>query len=223
MADDRSPEELIDVSVAVRPGTPEWPGDTPYSCGWTWSISAGDSVNVSSLTTSPHVGTHADAPLHVRDGWPASDALPLGAFVGPCAVLDVSDATAEITRELLETQAAAVGVALGAVQRLLLRTARTVADGAFPDEWPSLTADCAASLAAGGLLLLGVDAPSVDARESKTLAVHHALFAGGAYNIENLDLRGVEPGSYELMAAPLRLAGLDAAPLRAVLRRVSRP
>ena len=58
---------LIDVSVVLRPGTPEWPGDTPYSCGWTWSMAAGASVNVSAITLSPHVGTHADAPLHVHD------------------------------------------------------------------------------------------------------------------------------------------------------------
>ena len=62
-------------------GTPEWPGDTPYSCGWTASISDGSSVNLSSMTTSPHVGTHADAPVHVRDGWPGAHELPLEAFL----------------------------------------------------------------------------------------------------------------------------------------------
>jgi arylformamidase len=69
-----------------------------------------------------------------------------------------------------------------------------------------------------GLRLLGVDAPSIDSRESTTLEVHHALFGGGAFNIENLDLRRVEPGEYELFAAPLSIAGLDAAPTRALLR-----
>jgi arylformamidase len=69
-----------------------------------------------------------------------------------------------------------------------------------------------------GLRLLGVDAPSVDARHSTQLEVHHALFGGGAYVLENLDLRGVHTGHYELIALPQRLAGLDAAPVRAVLR-----
>ena len=69
-----------------------------------------------------------------------------------------------------------------------------------------------------GLVLLGVDTPSVDARHSKTLDVHHALFGGGAFNLESLDLRGVDDGEYELVAYPILLHGLDAAPVRAVLR-----
>jgi arylformamidase len=214
--------DLIDVSVALRPGTPEWPGDTPYSCGWTWSITAGASVNVSSLTMSPHVGTHADAPLHVRDGWPASDALPPSAFVGPCAVVDLPGVAAAIDLDALEALAREGGVALVEVQRLLLRTGRTIAAGPFPDDWPSLTPECVRALTWQGLVLLGVDAPSVDARESKDLAVHHALFAGGAFNLENLDLRAVSAGWYDLIAPPLRIDGLDAAPARALLRPARR-
>jgi arylformamidase len=76
----------------------------------------------------------------------------------------------------------------------------------------------AATLVKRGLRLLGVDAPSVDERESKSLDVHHALFDGGAWVLENLDLRAVRAGSYELMALPQRLDGLDAAPVRALLR-----
>jgi hypothetical protein len=68
---------------------------------------------------------------------------------------------------------------------------------------------------------VGVDAPSVDGRESKALETHHALFGAGAYNLENLDLRGAPPGRYELVAPPLSLAGLDAAPARALLRPLS--
>ena len=209
---------LVDVSVTLRPGTPEWPGDTPYSCGWTWSMADGASVNVSALTMSPHVGTHADAPLHVRDGWPASDALPIDAFVGPCAVVDVPGVAEEIDLDALVRHAADGGVRLDDAERLLLRTGRTIAAGVFPDDWPSLTPACVRALARGGLALLGVDAPSVDPRESKDLATHHALFEAGAFNIENLDLRAARAGRYELIAPPLRLEGLDAAPLRAVLR-----
>jgi len=61
--------------------------------------------------------------------------------------------------------------------------------------------------------------PSVDDRESKTLAVHHALFDHGAYVLENLDLSDAPPGDYELIAFPTKLVDLDAAPVRAVLRR----
>jgi arylformamidase len=204
---------IHDISVLVRPGTPEWPGDVPFSCGWTCRIAEGASINLSSIAGSPHVGTHADAPLHVHDGWPASDALPLGAFLGDALVLDVSDA------ETGPLSLRADDPRLSGVERLLLHTGRTIAGGRFPDAWPTLSAATAAALARGGLRLLGVDAPSVDERESKTLDVHHALFGGGAFVLENLDLRGVTPGRYELVALPQRLEGLDAAPVRAVLRR----
>lgn len=203
---------MIDVSILVRAGTPEWPGDTPYSCGWTWEMARGASVNVSSLTTSPHVGTHADAPVHVRTGAAGAEALPLAAFIGPATVVDVTGATGAITRAMLRE----AGME-SAPARLLLKTGRSIADGAFPDAWPTLTPSCAAELVRDGLMLLGVDCPSVDERESKALAVHHALFDGGAHILENLDLSRAAVGVYDLIAAPLKLDGLDAAPVRAVL------
>lgn len=205
---------LIDISIPVSPSTPEWPGDTPYSCGWSWAMSKGASVNVSSITTSPHVGTHADAPVHVRDGWTGVEQLPLEAFHGPAVVVDVSDAPAPIDLAELERRGAP-----RAVQRLLLRTGRSIAEGHFPGDWPVLDAGCVRTLLERGLALLGVDAPSVDERESRTLTVHRMLFAGGACILENLDLRHVAPGPCELMAFPVKLVGLDAAPVRAVLRR----
>ena len=84
---------IHDISVLVGPGTPEWPGDAPFSCGWTTRITDGASVNLSRIGGSPHVGTHADAPLHVRDGAAASDALPLEPFLGDAVVIDVSGAS----------------------------------------------------------------------------------------------------------------------------------
>jgi len=204
---------LLDISITLRPHTPEWPGDTPFSCGWTWEMASGDSVNVSTITMSPHVGTHADAPLHVKHGAAASDALPLDAFVGQAVVLDVSGASGLLDRAALRAAGLHATPA-----RLLLKTGRSIAHGAFPDAWPALTASCAAALAADGLVLLGVDSPSVDARESKSLDVHHALFDGDAQILENLNLSQVVGGIYDLIAVPVKLGGLDAAPVRAVLR-----
>ena len=95
-----------------------------------------------------------------------------------------------------------------------------VARGDFPDDWPAVTAECAAELVVRGLRLLGVDCPSVDRRTSTALRTHHALFDGGAAVLENLDLHLVPDGEYELVAYPLKLADLDAAPVRAVLREL---
>ena len=197
---------LLDISVPVAVGTPEWPGDTPFACGWNWRLREGASVNLSQFTMSPHVGTHADAPLHVRDGAAAADALPLASFSGPARVLSFAHVGALGTKP---------------VERLLLRTGHSIADGKFPDAWPVIPLELVRALLSRGLTLLGVDAPSVDARESKDLPVHHCLFDGGANIIENLDLRAVHDGLYDLIALPVKLAGLDAAPLRAALRPLS--
>jgi len=205
---------LIDISITVSPHTPEWPGDTPFSCGWPWDMSKGSSVNVSAITMSPHVGTHADAPLHVTPNAPGANHLPLSAFYGPVTVVDVSACTTPVTSDALEQLFPTASVA---PTRILLKTNRTIAHGTFPDAWPTITANCAKSLTQHGLILLGTDAPSVDDKESKTLDVHHALFSHNAHILENLDLRDISPGEYELYAFPTKFADLDAAPVRAVL------
>ena len=203
---------LRDISVGLSASTPEWPEDTPWSCGWTATIANGSSVNLSSVTSSPHVGTHADAPLHVRDGWPGSHELPLEAFYGPVVVIDVSEMKGELGFDLIEPL-----IASYRLERLMLKTGCSVATGSFPEEWPSLTESCARTLIGLGLRLLAVDAPSVDLRHSKSLAVHKMLFQGNACIIENLDLRRTPAGAYELIAFPVKMMALDAAPLRAIL------
>ena len=208
--------ELRDISVTVAAGTPEWPGDTPYSCGWSWEIARGESVNVSAITMSPHVGTHADAPLHVRDGWPDSAALDVDAFIGEAFVVDATGLTTIDERVL--------GGALAAgATRVLIRTGASITEGAFPARWPVIADGAAERLVAVGVRLVGVDAPSMDGRESKSLPVHHILLGAGVAVVENLDLRGIDPGRWELVALPMRIAGLDAAPVRALLRRRAGP
>lgn len=208
---------FIDISVPVSAATPEWPGDTPFSCGWMAKRADGESVNLSQIVMSPHVGTHADAPLHVEDDWAASEMLPLSAFIGVAYVLDARTAGLSLSLEWMQEQFAAE-----VPERLLLRTGRSIAGGTFPDEWPVLSQDAARWLIKGGTRLVGTDAPSVDERHSKTLDVHHELFLRDAFVLENLVLDEVTPGWYELSAAPIRLVGMDAAPVRAVLRELDR-
>jgi arylformamidase len=125
------PDQLIDISILVNEFTPEWPGDTPFSCQWTWEMARGDSVNVSCINCSPHVGTHADAPFHVDPLWPSSDALGLAAFTGPVTVVDVA-APGPVTLSALGA------AATRPLERLILRTGKSIADGQFPERWPWL-------------------------------------------------------------------------------------
>jgi arylformamidase len=174
----------------------------------------GSSVNVSAVTSSPHVGTHADTPLHVTKGAAGSESLSLDAFRGPAVVVDVSSIDGEIQMSDLGPRVTGTSVT-----RLLLKTGRSVASGIFPDDWPRLSVECANELVRRRIVLVGTDCPSIDDRESKTLDVHHVLLDSGVAVLENLDLRNVEVGEYVLDALPIKVAGLDAAPVRAILIR----
>ncbi len=208
-----SERRVIDISVMLSPDTPVWPGDTAFSCLWTWNMDQGSSVNVSAVTSSPHAGTHADTPLHVTRGASASESLALSAFQGRALVLDVSDIANEIQVSDIERRTENVAM----VTRVLLKTGRSIASGAFPESWPRLSVACARALVRRGVVLVGMDCPSADDRESKTLDVHHELLDHGVCVLENLDLRNVAAGEYVLDALPMKVAGLDAAPVRAVL------
>jgi arylformamidase len=208
-----SERRVIDISVMLSPDTPVWPGDTPFSCLWTWDIEEGSSVNVSAVTSSPHAGTHADTPLHITRGAAGSESLAIEAFQGPAVVVDVTDLAGEIAIEEIDRRTHGLPM----VTRLLLKTGRSIATGVFPESWPTLSVACARNLVARGVVLVGMDCPSADDLQSKTLDVHHELLDHGACVLENLDLREVEAGEYVLDALPMKVAGLDAAPVRALL------
>ena len=210
---------LIDISPPVGRGALVWPGDTPFELAVAWSPAHGDAVTVSRLTMSPHTGAHADAPLHVGAGPGDAATLPLEAYWGDCLVLDWRAEIARSPRGAIEEPdlAARAGELAGA-ERILFRTLDQRPSD-FPAAFPHFTAAAAAWLAGRkGLLLVGLDTFSVDAPDSKDLAAHRALFAGGLAVLEELDLSRVAPGRYELAALPLRLVGADASPVRAVLR-----
>ncbi len=212
--------KLYDITPAVRPGIPVWPGDTPYRVSLSWSIARGDSVNVSALTTTPHLGAHADAPYHVDEGGATVDQLSLEAFLGPCRLVDVPPEPLILPAHL------PAGTDLCEPPRLLLRTgckvAGTLRGAEFPERFSALSPELARALVAAGARLVGLDSPSVDPFDSTELTAHHLLVEGGVVNLEGLALDGVPPGLYELIALPLRLEGLDASPVRAVLRELPR-
>jgi arylformamidase len=203
---------LLDISMPVTPRTAVFPGDQPFSCGWTCTKQEGASVNVGWTKGTPHVGTHVDAPFHYDDAGARIGGLDLAAFVGPCVVIDAVGAS-EIDARMLAAHD------LRRAPRVLLKTTARNDAATFRREFPLLTQDAVAHLAAHGVRLVGIDAPSFDAVDSKTLDIHHALGRAGIVNVENLVLDTTHPGLYEFLGAPVAWTELDAAPLRALLRR----
>ena len=202
--------DLIDISRPLSAGTACWPGDVPFSFRLGWKIADGASVNVGAIETSVHTATHCDAPFHFDDAGATVDAIPLDVFVGPCWVVDVRDCLDNWERKLTWHHAF--------TPRILFRTSRWPETARFPDRIPSMTTDFVFRLWKDGIKLVGVDLPSVDPLDSKTLDVHHAHRRHGITNLERLWLEDVPEGRYELNALPLRIAGADGSPVRAVLR-----
>jgi arylformamidase len=156
------------------------------------------------------VGTHADAPFHFLPGSPGIGDCDLDPYVGPCWVLD-GPRQGQILPEHF------ADVDLARHPRLLVRT-RAEDRIDFEEDFVSLSVDAARELRERGARLIGLDTPSMDPFESQEMLAHHALLEGGIALLENLLLAEVKPGPYELIALPLRWPGLDASPVRAVLR-----
>jgi len=206
--------KIYDVSLPLHDGLACWPGDTPYRFQWSWKRSDGASVNVGQASLSVHAGTHADAPYHFDDNGATIDTVPLTAYLGPACVIDVRGQTIIGRADLSRFD-------LTATPRVLLRTDTWTDHTQFPTSIPIIAADVPDWLGKCGVVLLGVDVPSVDAIDSKDLVNHHALGRHGVAILESLFLKDVPEGVYELIALPLRLRGADGAPVRAILRSLA--
>jgi arylformamidase len=205
---------LWDISQTLRPDLPVWPGDIAFTARRTWDMDAGSPVNVSAFETSTHAGTHADAPLHYDAAGAASAELDLSPYLGLCRLVDARACGAVIGAGFVE--------ALGDLPpRVLFRTYGAFPHAAWRSDFTTVSADAITALARRGVRLIGIDGPSLDPEDSKAMDAHHAVLAADMRILEGLVLDEVPPGDYELIALPLKLAGLDAAPVRAVLRELA--
>jgi arylformamidase len=202
--------EIIDISVPLRSGMVTYPGDPAVELTRWASIADGSPANLSRLDFGVHSGTHVDAPVHFLDGAPAAEALPLEALIGPARVVD-----ATAVSERLDA-AALAGLDLGGAERVLFRTRNSELweRDSFAEDSVSLTEDAARELIRRGVRLVGIDYLSIGDE-----GAHQALLGAGLVPVEGLDLRGVEPGDYRLVCAPLKLVGSDGAPARVLLIR----
>jgi arylformamidase len=211
---------LIDITPELSKRTPMWPGDTLFESRRTWSIEENGAVNVSMLTMSTHAGAHADAPLHYSAGGASIDEVPLEPYVGPCAVVHALDSGEPVGPALL--QRGLERIAAEPPPRILVRTYRMAPTHGWDSAFRSISPEAVRFLAAKGATLIGVDTPSLDPETSKTMDAHREVLAADMRVLEGLVLDRVDEGLYELIALPLKLRGLDAAPVRAVLRALLR-
>lgn len=202
---------VYDISPVVSPALAVWPGDTPPAREVLLDMRRGDHLTLSTLRTTVHVGAHVDAPSHYGADAPSIEAVALERCLGRCQVMRVPSAPGRRVR-------ASDLHAPVEEERLLLATGSYPDPAVFREDFAALDPDLVDELASSGVRLVGIDTPSVDLFTSKELPAHRRCLERGVLILEGLVLGGVPEGVYELIALPLRLAGFDASPVRAILR-----
>jgi len=204
--------KLWDISQRLGTRTPLWPGEPSLVLTRNAAIGPDCPVNVGAISFPLHAGTHADAPLHYSNEGVDSAGSTLDAYIGPCVVVDMRHAGERV--ELADCD----WDQLAGATRVLFRTYESFPHEAWAEDFKAIAPEVIARLRVGGTALIGVDTPSLDPQNSKTMDAHHEVLAGDMRILEGLVLDDVPSGEYELIALPLALEGADASPVRAVLR-----
>ncbi|MFA4850065.1 MAG: cyclase family protein [Methanoregula sp.] len=198
--------EIIDITRPLSDETLVYPGDMKPS----FRQRDEGKYLISDLHMSTHTGTHIDAPVHYLKTGDTIDTIPLINLIGRCRVVDVSSAGSIITAEHLDGKT-------NNITRLLLKTS-FFRHNQFIEDYPSLSFDAAHFITSKGIFCVGIDSPSIESYHCNG-TVHRELLSKGCIVIELLDLSGVPEGDYDMIALPLRLAGLDGSPARIVLMK----
>ncbi|NBT59375.1 hypothetical protein EBT16_11390, partial [bacterium] len=210
-------EKWIDISPLLNAKIAVWPEDTPFARDIALDTATGDPLSLSSIRTSLHVGAHTDSPLHFGKGKKGIDQVDVTKYHGLCQIIEVKK---NPHTEIKPEDVTNVEIV---TPRVLFKTNSYPDPSQFNRDFNALSPELVEHLAKLGVVLVGIDTPSIDLFESKELRSHHATLANEMAILEGIDLRKVEPGIYELRSIPLRIEGGDASPVRALLRSPTRP
>src|SRR6266446_450330 len=203
--------KIYDISPAITPNLPVWPGDTPPSREVLLDMIRGDNITLSTLRATVHLGAHADGPSHYGKDAPAIHERALDYYLGPCQVIRV-----KVARAIRIVPAALPGDLSGS--RILFATGTYPNPERWNSDFAALSVELIDFLHDRGVITVGIDTPSVDLFDSKDLPAHKSMLRHDMAILEGLVLKDVPEGTYELIALPLPLVGFDASPVRAVLR-----
>lgn len=202
---------IIDISPILSEAIAVWPGDTPLRRDVLCDIEAGSNIDLSSIHCTVHIGAHADAPKHYDVKGISIDAVALEPYLGLCYVHSVEN------KKLIEVEDCALPLEKKA-PRIIFRTNTFKDPNQFNQDFCAFSPEAMDALGRSGVILVGIDTPSIDPFDSKLLPAHKTLLKHNMRNLEGLVLSSVQDGFYELIALPLPLKGFDASPVRAILR-----
>lgn len=209
--------KYYDISPLISSKLAVFPGDEPFKRVQTKQISTQPGqacgYELSSITTSVHIGAHADAPSHYQSGGISIDECSLDLYLGPCSVLLAPVKKEKPYRLLIDD----IDWPESLSERVLFKTNSFLDVHHWQDDFTALSPELINYLADRGVCLVGVDTPSVDPATDTKLLSHQAIAKHGMAILEGLVLSEVPPGEYSLVALPLKIKDADASPVRAIL------
>ncbi|MCC6810712.1 MAG: cyclase family protein [Deltaproteobacteria bacterium] len=200
---------VIDISPVIDAETAVFPGDRPFSREVALAFEHGGNLELSAVTTTVHIGAHVDAPSHYVSGGAPIDARSLHYYMGPCQVVRVRLPRG---RRIQRSDFGRV-----TAPRVLIRTDSFPDPSCWNGDFNALSAELVDALSSEGVILIGIDTPSVDLADDKVLESHKAIFRHDMAVLEGIVLDAVDEGTYTLVALPLKIRDADASPVRAVL------
>jgi arylformamidase len=206
----------IDISVPLKTGMVHYPGDPVVQIVREQDISRGDMVNVSRLALSAHSGTHIDAPLHFCEKGTAIDQIPIEAITGKARVIEVRD-----DESIKPSDIGGCGIGPGEIILFKTRNSLLWSEETFNKDHVYLSTEAALLLVEKKVRTVGIDYLSIGGFERNEVEAHLTLLDASIWIIEGLDLSAASGGFYEFVCLPLRIAGGEAAPARAIIRPLS--
>lgn len=206
-------QRIWDITPLVTSTFPLWPQSVPLTREVVADLNAGDVVTSSVITATAHLGAHADAPSHYAKGGKAIHECDLHHYLGLCQVIRPKVKRGQPITKQAVTQ-------IITAPRVLFATETFDFNQPFREDFSSFDPEFFEWMAHQKVITVGIDGPSVDMYQAADLPCHHLAFRYQMALLENLDLKGVPEGVYELIALPLKIKDFDASPVRAILREL---
>lgn len=201
--------KYFDISPLISEQIAVFPSDQSFRRNVSLDIHK-DHLELSSMQTTLHLGSHADAPVHYhKDGCDIAE-RELDFYIGDCQVITVKIQVARI----LPSDLAKINIK---APRILFRTLSFPNPNQWTNDFTALSPKLIHFLASKKVKLVGIDTPSIDPADSKQLESHQAVYQNNMAILEGLVLNEVPDGCYQLIALPLKIKDGDASPVRAVL------
>ena len=208
--------EWIDISLTIKSGRIVWPGDPEVEVTKLMQIEKGDMCNTRLLKCPVHVGTHIDAPLHFIEGGDGIETLPLSSLAGPAKVIEIKNDKVITLGELEDKEINEGDIVLFKT----INSSRYLKEDSFNENYVYLSTEAASYLVAKKISTVGIDYYSIAGLNDNIVECHEVLLGAKVTIIEGLDLSTISPGLYDFVCLPLKIAGSDGSPARAIIRKL---